>query len=134
MSTRLTASDRDTGRDCERIVDVGSGVGGAGIVRLKGLRTSKSPGMPASAASVAFAAFVARRGVSVAVLPCSNTETEESRRLYRTPGIVVRVQVRVQACVGDTHEVEQERTHTSNRGQRSTPSIQVLFVAGIESE
>ena len=26
----------------------------------------------------------------------------------------------VQACVGDTDEVEQERTHTSDSGQRST--------------
>ena len=30
----------------------------------------------------------------------------------------------VQACVGDTDEVEQERTHTSNCGQMSTLRIQ----------
>jgi hypothetical protein len=116
------------------MVGVGSSVGGAGMTRLKGLRTSKSPGVPASAASVAFAAFVAQRAVFVVVLPSGNTETEESRHMYRIPGTAVRVQVQVQACVGDTDEVEQERTHTSNRGQRSTPSIQALFVAGIESE
>ena len=29
----------------------------------------------------------------------------------------------VQACVGDTDEVEQERTHTSNCGQTSTLRI-----------
>ena len=30
----------------------------------------------------------------------------------------------VQACVGDTDEVEQERTHTSNCGQKSALRIQ----------
>jgi len=82
------------------------------MVRLKGLRTSKSPGMPASAASAAFAAFVAWRAVSAVVLPSGNTETEESRHMYGIPGTAVRMQ----ACVGDTDEVEQERTHISIRG------------------
>ncbi len=46
-STRLDASDPDTGHGCERTVGVGRGVDGAGMIRLKGLRTSNSPGMPA---------------------------------------------------------------------------------------
>ena len=129
-STRSDASDRDTGRGCGRTVDVGSDAGGAGRTRLKGLRTYKSPGMPASVASAVFAASVARRGESVVVLPSGNTRTEESRHMRRIP----RIAARMQACVGDTGEVEQEWTHTSNRDQRSTPSIQVLFVAGIEPE
>ena len=62
-----------TGRDCGRMVDVGSfGGGGAGMTQLKGLRKLKSPG---SAGSAALAAFVAQRAVSVVVLPSGNTET-----------------------------------------------------------
>ena len=93
--------------------------------------------MPASAA---FPAFVAQRVAPVVVLPSGKTETEEFRHVYRIRGTVVglraqvRVQAPVQACVGDTDEVEQKRTRMSNRGQRSTLSIQALFVDGIESE
>ncbi len=92
-STRPDASDRDTGRGCGRTVDVGSGVDGAGMIRLKGLRTPKSPGVPASAASVAFAAFVAQRAVSVVVLLSGNTETEESLMLSRN-GHIRRIAVK----------------------------------------
>ena len=49
----------DTSRDCGRMVGIGNGIGGAGMTRLKGLRTSKSPGVPASAARTASAASVA---------------------------------------------------------------------------
>ena len=51
--------DLDTDRDCGRVVDVGSGVGSAGMTHLKGLRKSNSPGVPVTAVSPAFAAFVA---------------------------------------------------------------------------
>ena len=41
-------------------VNLGSlGVGGVGMTQVKGRRTSKSHGVPASAVSTAFAAFVA---------------------------------------------------------------------------
>ena len=136
-SSRPDTGDRDTGRSCDRMVDIGGGVGSVGMAHLKGLRTRRNPGVPASAA---FAALVAQRAVSVVVLPSGNTEIEESRHVYMIPGTVVgphvrvRVRVRVQTCVGDTNGVEQDRTHMSNRGQKSTPSIQALFVAGIESE
>ena len=63
------------------MAEVDSGVGDAGVIQLKGLRTSKGSGVPASAA---FAAFVAQRDVYVVVLPSSNTEAEES--MYRIPG------------------------------------------------
>src|SRR5258706_14511852 len=88
-STRLDASDPDTGHGCERTVGVGRGVDGAGMIRLKGLRTSNSPGMPAS---TAFAALFAQRAVSVLVFPSDNTETEESLHMYRIPGSAARVQ------------------------------------------
>ena len=66
---------------------VGSvGVGGTGMTQLKGLSTSETPGVPA---------FVAQRVVSVIVLPCGNTETEESRCLYRIPGRAMGLQVPV---------------------------------------
>ena len=48
-------ADLDTDRDCGRMV----GVGSAGMTHLKGLRKSNSPGVPVTAASTAFAAFVA---------------------------------------------------------------------------
>ena len=92
VSTRTDTGDVGTGRGCGRIVDVGGvGVGGTGTTQLKGLRTSRSPGVPASA----FAAFVAQWSVSVVGLPCGNTETEESRHLYRMPGRAVGLQVPV---------------------------------------
>ena len=72
---------------CGRMVGVGSiGIGGTGMTQLKGLRTSKTPGVPASAA---FAAFVGQWAVFVVVLLYGNTETEESRHLYRIPGRAV---------------------------------------------
>ena len=49
----------DTGRGYGRTVDVCSGVGGASITQLRGLRTSERPGMPAYAGYSAFAALVA---------------------------------------------------------------------------
>ena len=52
-------ADIDTDRDCGRMVGVGSGVGSAGMTHLKGLRKSNSPGVPVTAVSTAFAAFVA---------------------------------------------------------------------------
>ena len=66
---------------------VGSvGVGGTGITQLKGVSTSETTGVPA---------FVAQRVVSVIVLPCGNTETEESQCLYRIPGRAMGLQVPV---------------------------------------
>ena len=53
-----------------------------------------------------------------------NAETGESRHLHRIPGSAVRLLVPVQACAGNTDEVEQNRTHTSNRPQRGTLGIQ----------
>ena len=98
-SSRPDIGDRDTGRGCGRMVDVGSGFSGA---QLKGLRTLKSPGVPASAA---FAVFVAQRVVSFVVRP-STTEIEESRHVYKIPGTVVRLRVqlrvRVRAYVAGT--------------------------------
>jgi len=88
------------------VLVLGGGGGGGGV----------SPGLPA---------FVAQRAVSVVVFRSGNTETEESRHVDRIPRTAVRAQVQVQACVGDIDEVEQERTYTSNRAQRSTLSIQV---------
>ena len=65
---------------------------------LRGLRTSKRPGVPA------YAALVTEQAVSVVVLPSGNTKLEESRYVYRIPRTAVRLRlwVRVQACVGDT--------------------------------
>ena len=74
--------------------EVDSGVGNAGVIQLKGLRTSKGSGLPASAA---FAAFVAQRGAYVVVLPSGNTEAEIS--MYRVPGAVVGPQVWVRVWV-----------------------------------
>ena len=106
-STRQDVGDVGTGRGCRRMVDIGSfGVGGPGMTQPKGLRTLKSPGVPASAP---FAAFVAQRAVSVIMLPSGNTETEESRHVYRISGTAVWLRVRVQACVGNT---VQKQTHT----------------------
>ena len=53
-----------------------------------------------------------------------NTETEQSRHLHRIPGRVVGLPVPVSASAGNTDEVEQNRTHTSNRPQRSTLGVQ----------
>jgi len=61
-STGPDPGDLDTARGCGRMFGVGSGVG-AGMIRSKGVRTSKSPGVPAAAASVA------QRAVYVVVLP-----------------------------------------------------------------
>src|SRR5258706_14264208 len=97
------------------------------MIRLKGLRTSNSPGMPAS---TAFAALVGQRAVSVLVFPSDNTETEESLHMYRIPGTAARVQ----ACVGDTGEVEQGETNLSNPGRRSTRSRQALVIACFAAE
>ena len=122
-STGPHASDLDTGRGCGKKVDVCRGVGGASITQLKGLRTSKSPGVPASAA---FAAFAHSGTVPVVALPSGNTEAEEPRYVYRIPRAVVpaQAQIRAQACVGDTDEVDQERAHTSNSERRSSLSSQ----------
>ena len=46
------------------LADIGSDIGGAGMIHLKGLRTSKGPGVPTSAASAAFVALVVQRAVS----------------------------------------------------------------------
>jgi len=90
------------------------------VVGSVGTGTGMSPGLPA---------FVAQRAVSVVVSPGGNTETEESRHVDRIPGTAVRAQVQahvhVHDCVGDIDEVEQERTCTSNREQRSILSVQV---------
>ena len=93
------------------------------MTQLKGLRTSMTPGVPASAT---FVAFVAQWSVSIVVLTCGNTETEESRHRYRVPGraVALHVPAPVQVCGGNTDEVEQNRTHTLNRPQRNTPCIQ----------
>ena len=53
-STGLDASDFDTSRGCGRKVGVCSGAGGASSTQSKGPRTSKNPGVPASAAFAAF--------------------------------------------------------------------------------
>ena len=54
VSTRPDTGDVSTGRGCGRMADIGSvGVRGAGVTQLKELRTSKTPGVPASAAFVA---------------------------------------------------------------------------------
>ena len=121
MRGRITG-DIGTGRGCGKMIDVESvGVGGTGTTQLKGFRTSKTPGVPASAA---FAAFVGQWIVSVVVLPYGNTETGESRHLYRVPrravGLQVPMPVSVRACAGNTDEVDQNRTCASNRPQRST--------------
>ena len=63
--------------------------------------------------SACFAAFVAQWAVSVVVLPSENTKTEESRHAYRIPRTAVRV--RVQACVGNTDKVEQERVESRTK-------------------
>ena len=47
--------------------------------------------------------------------------------MYRVPGNTVGLQVQVQACIGDTDRVEQERTRMANRGQRSTPSMSLVL-------
>ena len=52
-------ADLDMDHECGRMVGLGSGIGSADMTHLKGLRTPKSPGVPASAASATFAAFVA---------------------------------------------------------------------------
>ena len=88
-----------------------------GMTQLKGLRTSN----PLECLRLS------RLGCAIVVLPCENTETKESRRLFRIPGRVVGLQVPapVQACAGNIDEVEQNRrAHTSNRPQRSTLEIQ----------
>ena len=64
-------------------------------------------------ACVYFAALVAQRAVSAVVLPSGNTETEESRHVYRIPRTAVRV--RVQACIGNTDEVKQERVESRTK-------------------
>ena len=87
------AGDVGMGRGCGRMVDVGSvDVGGTGTTQLKGLRTSKTPGVPASAVSAAFPefpTFVVQWAVVVVVLPSRNTDSEESRRVNRIPGKAV---------------------------------------------
>ena len=44
----------------------------------------------------------------------------------------LQVPVPVQACAGNTDEVEQNRLHMSNRPQRSNLGIQAQLIAGIE--
>ena len=41
--------------------------------------------------------------------------------------------MRAQACVGNTDEIEQKRTHVSNRGQRSVLSLRAWHAADLES-
>ena len=52
--------------------------------------------------------------------------------MYGTLGRTVGL--RVQACVGDTDEIEQKRTYASNWGQRSVPSLRVWHTTDLESE
>ena len=79
------------------LTDIGSSVCGPGMIQLKGSRTLKSPGVPASAA---FVTFVAQWAVSDFALSSGNTETKGSRFMYRIPGTAVEVQLRVWVQVG----------------------------------
>lgn len=128
-STEPDGGGLDGSRGCERMVGVGGvgvGVDGESMTQSMGLRTSKTPGVPACAA---LAAFVAQRAVSVVVLPRGNTGTEESRHVNRTAmrvqmRVPVQTQMQMQVCVDGIDKFERERTHALNRGQRSTLHIQ----------
>ena len=84
--SRGDGASTGAGRGCGWMID-SVGVSGAGMTQVKGLRTSKSPGVPASAA------LVAQRAVSVVVLPSGSTETEEFRHVCRISGTAVGLQV-----------------------------------------
>ena len=77
------------------------------MTQSKGLRTLKGPGMPASAASAAFAAFVTQRAVSVVMPPGGNTETRNFDVCIGFQGWRCGFGA---ACVGNTDEVLQKQT------------------------
>ena len=75
----------------------------------------------------AAAALVAQLAAPAAVHPDGNTDIAEFQHVYKMSA----TEVWEQRSVGDS---ESTRVHASNRGQRSTPGIQVELAAGTEPE